>query len=280
VNITVLTTGFDAPHIDLVALLRPTESPGLYYQMMGRGLRIHPAKSDCLVLDMSGNIQRHGPIDTLNERIMAPKAKREGGEAPSKTCPNCEEVVPAGVRECPECRFMFPPPEVARHDTRADTASPISDGPEAQPYWIDRITAVAYEPWTKKGADENAPKTLCVSYYQGMVRVAREWVCVEHPMGGFAHTKAMTWLRERLDPSLTMELSPDDSCMVLIGPDGEEILSAATAAEIVKAGLIRQPTRIQVKPDGKFVSVCGYDLATTSTKQPVTTPPDDEEPPF
>ena len=58
-NVNVLTTGFDAPHIDCVALVRPTASPGLYYQMVGRGFRLHPGKADCLVLDFGGNVLRH-----------------------------------------------------------------------------------------------------------------------------------------------------------------------------------------------------------------------------
>ncbi len=61
-NVNVLTTGFDAPHIDCVALVRPTLSPGLYYQMVGRGFRLHPGKQNCLVLDFGGNVLRHGPI--------------------------------------------------------------------------------------------------------------------------------------------------------------------------------------------------------------------------
>lgn len=39
VNVSVLTTGFDAPHVDLIAILRPTESVSLYQQIVGRGLR-------------------------------------------------------------------------------------------------------------------------------------------------------------------------------------------------------------------------------------------------
>ena len=58
----MLTTGFDAPHIDCVVLLRPTLSPGLYYQMVGRGFRLHPGKMNCLVLDFGGNVVRHGPV--------------------------------------------------------------------------------------------------------------------------------------------------------------------------------------------------------------------------
>ena len=58
-NVNVLTTGFDAPNIDCVAMLRPTMSPGLYYQEVGRGFRLAPGKKDCLVLDFAGNIVRH-----------------------------------------------------------------------------------------------------------------------------------------------------------------------------------------------------------------------------
>lgn len=55
VNVSVLTTGFDAPHVDLIAILRPTESAALYQQMVGRGLRLAPGKQDCLILDYAGN---------------------------------------------------------------------------------------------------------------------------------------------------------------------------------------------------------------------------------
>jgi DNA repair protein RadD len=54
VNVSVLTTGFDAPHVDVIAILRPTESASLYQQIIGRGLRLSPGKVDCLVLDYTG----------------------------------------------------------------------------------------------------------------------------------------------------------------------------------------------------------------------------------
>ena len=54
VNVSVLTTGFDAPHVDVIALLRPTESASLYQQIVGRGLRLSPGKTDCLILDYTG----------------------------------------------------------------------------------------------------------------------------------------------------------------------------------------------------------------------------------
>ena len=50
VNVSVLTTGFDAPHVDVIAILRPTESVALFQQIVGRGLRLSEGKTDCLVL--------------------------------------------------------------------------------------------------------------------------------------------------------------------------------------------------------------------------------------
>ena len=67
-NANVLTTGFDAPETDLIAFCRPTMSPGLYVQMAGRGMRPAEGKTDCLVLDFAGNVQRHGPITDVNPR--------------------------------------------------------------------------------------------------------------------------------------------------------------------------------------------------------------------
>jgi DNA repair protein RadD len=55
VNVSVLTTGFDAPHVDVIALLRPTQSVSLFQQIVGRGLRLAENKEDCLVLDYTGN---------------------------------------------------------------------------------------------------------------------------------------------------------------------------------------------------------------------------------
>ncbi len=55
VNVSVLTTGFDAPHVDFIAILRPTQSVSLYQQIVGRGLRLDEGKTDCLVIDYAGN---------------------------------------------------------------------------------------------------------------------------------------------------------------------------------------------------------------------------------
>ncbi|MEH6627962.1 MAG: DEAD/DEAH box helicase [Motiliproteus sp.] len=84
VNVAVLTTGFDAPHVDLIAILRPTESISLYQQIVGRGLRLSPGKTDCLVLEYAGN----------NYDLYAPEIGSSKPSADTEPvmvfCPQCE----------------------------------------------------------------------------------------------------------------------------------------------------------------------------------------------
>ena len=76
----VLTTGFNAPGVDLIAMLRPTKSTGLYVQMAGRGTRLAPGKADCLVLDFAGNVARHGPIDAVKPKRPGSRRGRGAGQ--------------------------------------------------------------------------------------------------------------------------------------------------------------------------------------------------------
>jgi superfamily II DNA or RNA helicase len=64
-NANVLTTGFDYPDIDLIAMLRPTMSASLYVQMAGRGMRVKSHTDHCLVLDFAGVVETHGPITAV-----------------------------------------------------------------------------------------------------------------------------------------------------------------------------------------------------------------------
>lgn len=93
VSVGTLTTGFDAPHVDLIAVLRATESPGLLQQIIGRGLRLFPGKEDCLVLDYAENIERHG----LHSDLFMPDIRVKGGKNDDV------EVLPA---ECESCGFI------------------------------------------------------------------------------------------------------------------------------------------------------------------------------
>ncbi|WP_413111633.1 DEAD/DEAH box helicase [Thaumasiovibrio sp. DFM-14] len=83
VNVSVLTTGFDAPHVDLIAILRPTESVSLYQQIVGRGLRLADGKTDCLVLDYAGN-----HFDLYQPEVGDPKPD-SNSEIITIPCPAC-----------------------------------------------------------------------------------------------------------------------------------------------------------------------------------------------
>ncbi len=89
VNVSVLTTGFDAPIVDVIALMRPTESAGLLQQIIGRGLRLYDGKEDVLILDYAENLDRHTPDgDIFNPEIKTYVAK-ENSEKVNAVCPEC-----------------------------------------------------------------------------------------------------------------------------------------------------------------------------------------------
>lgn len=70
-NVGVLTTGFDFPELDGIILARPTQSVALYYQMIGRGVRIAKGKKCTKVIDLCGNVKRFGMVEMF--KIIEPK---------------------------------------------------------------------------------------------------------------------------------------------------------------------------------------------------------------
>lgn len=193
VNVGVLTTGFDAPAVDCVVMLRPTQSAGLYYQMVGRGFRLAPEKANCLILDYGNNILEHGPVDAIEPR--ARKSRGERGEAPMKKCPSCDCMNPISATYCENCLEVFPREEKElKHTHRASKAQVVSGEPEIEEY---EVTSVFYYSWLKKGGDpdEKSSHTLCVSYNCGFRDSFREWVCPNHE--GFAREKFESWWKDR-----------------------------------------------------------------------------------
>lgn len=116
-NVAVLTEGFDCPDIGAIILARPTRSLGLFRQMIGRGLRPAPSKSDVVILDHSGAVFRHGFVEepvtwTLSEdrRADSPMQRsRAAGTMPKlTTCPECQAVRFEG-RPCGSCGWRPQP---------------------------------------------------------------------------------------------------------------------------------------------------------------------------
>jgi len=217
----VLTTGFDAPVVDVLAIVRATQSTSLYQQIVGRGMRVSEGKADCLVLDYGGNVARHGPVDDV--KIKERASRKEDGEAPTKTCPQCAAAQPAGARMCSECDFEFPPPE-KKANTQASNLPILSTGgltpskPVATRHEISRVKFALHR---KKGNPDAHP-TMRIDYFGNQdledhgavpIKVASEWVCVQHD--GFAGNKARQWWRDHVSKSVPFPASTMDAVMAL-----------------------------------------------------------------
>ena len=126
VNVDMLTTGFDDPTIQVVALCRATTSLTLYLQMLGRGARISPStgKTHFITLDFGGNKSRFGGYDIDRDWSLWHEKSEGGGVAPMKVCgedsklkkiegagkvkQGCERLILAAYKICPFCGFKYP----------------------------------------------------------------------------------------------------------------------------------------------------------------------------
>jgi DNA repair protein RadD len=183
----VLTTGFDAPCVDVLALVRPTKSASLYVQMAGRGMRTCEGKADCLVLDYGGNIARHNEVDNVRIRDHEVKGK---GDAPSKTCPQCCFEQPAGVRVCIQCGEAFPEPQ-KKANTRASKLAILSTGARTRHTGVEMRFAVH-----RKRSDPDAPALLRVDYLGAAGRIASEYLGIGLP--DWRGDKAAKWWSHRV----------------------------------------------------------------------------------
>lgn len=178
-NADILITGFDYPDIDLIAMCRPTLSPGLYMQTVGRGMRIAPDKTDCLVLDFAGNVKRHGPITA----VRPPDRKGQGhGEAPVKVCEQCQEFVTLSTRVCPVCGWEFPAPEVK--PLRLHNDDIMGNGKTM------RVKSWLWRVYTSNSGKE----MVTITYFSAdnLAEMVTEYLCLLH--GGYAQDKAQRLL--------------------------------------------------------------------------------------
>lgn len=202
VNNNCLTTGVDYAEIDLIVILRPTTSPGLWVQILGRGTRPFYAKGydlttiegrfnamqdggkeNCLVLDFAGNTSRLGPI---NDPVI-PKVKGDkGGTAPVKICESCNTYNHASVRICACCGAEFKFTVGIKEEASKSELIKV-DLPIVETFPVDHIT---YHEHKKLGG----LVSLKVTYFSGL-RTFTEYVCFEHT--GNARLKAEEWWKER-----------------------------------------------------------------------------------
>jgi DNA repair protein RadD len=181
-NANVLTTGFDYPDIDLIAMLRPTMSASLYVQMAGRGMRPKSHTDHCLVLDFAGVVEMHGPITN----VQPPKKGGSGeGEAPVKVCDNCHEIVHISCMICPNCGHEFPPPAEKKLVLRQDDIMGLEDMEMSVTDWH----------WRKHISRASGNEMIALTYYGGLTDPPiTEYLPVLNQ--GFAGNKAMQLLHD------------------------------------------------------------------------------------
>ena len=152
-NANVLTTGFDYPNLDLLVLLRPTASPGLYVQMAGRGMRIKDHTDHCMVLDFAMAVQTHGPIIAVE-----PPRKKGTGDPPIKACPKCHEICAISAKVCPDCDYIFPVTEKPKVELRTDDIMGNSGN------YLD----VSDWQWRQHTSRASGKRMLAATYYGGL----------------------------------------------------------------------------------------------------------------
>lgn len=231
INNAVLTTGTDLPNLDCIVLLRATASSVLYIQMLGRGMRKHPEKQNCLVLDYAGNIERFGAVDLLK----APKKRHSGevepGIKPQKICESCRSPVPISSKQCKDCGYIFPEPERPAHQEAA-TIAPIMAS-EIKPTRHE-VADVKY----KSHIGASGVPTLRVMYYDSWGYLTSEFVCFSHT--GYARDKALAWAMER---GLFGDMPANT----------EEALAIAPSA-------FNKPVFLQTKKNGKYLEIVEYEF--------------------
>jgi DNA repair protein RadD len=225
-NANVLTTGFDYPDIDLIAMVRPTMSPSLYVQMAGRGMRPKSHTDHCLVLDFAGVVETHGPITA----VRPPKKKGDGtGEAPVKVCENCGELCHPTVKECPSCGNPFPAPEPKKWKLA-----------DVDIMGLEGVTMnVSAWRWRKHISASSGNEMLMVRYYGDLSDpTVNEYFTVAHE--GYAGDKARKTL---LSIAKTAGLN-------------EEVLMKTSLADIAsELNNGRAPLSIEYRMDGKFYRI-------------------------
>lgn len=237
VNRDILTTGFDVPDLDCIAMLRPTQSPGLWVQMLGRGTRPAEDKRNCLVLDFARNTERLGPID--DPVLPKRRGKGGGGSAPVRVCPACFTLCHTRKPCCEQCGYEFP--IVANIDGHASHLALLSsqDLPQMEIYPVHSMIAEVHN-------KPERPPSMRVSYYAGHNGAKRfsVFVCLEH--GGVAAKVGREWWRAH-----TRSKAVPDS----------------TDAGITLFEECYVPTHIRVWINKRYPEVMAYDFENTGFGQ-------------
>ncbi len=233
INVGILTTGFNHPPCDAVALVMMTKSKGKLVQILGRAMRAHPGKANALALDYGGSIRELGCIDQL----VSSKVAGEPGKAPTKVCPTCDTYVPASTLKCEHCGHEWEKP-APKLSTEAFDAPILSTQQDAK--WFD-VHDVHYSLHQRidPATNQPMPKSLRVSYYCGGSVNVSEFLAFAHPKPG-ARTLAQRKWRAR-------------SVGDVMPATGEEALGMVAE--------LRKPARLQLRKNGKYWEIVALDYS-------------------
>jgi DNA repair protein RadD len=219
-GVNVFSVGFNIPQVDLIALLRPTCSPGLLIQQVGRGTRKAEGKTDCRVLDFAGNIRRHGPVDSIyvNGRTAA-----NPGDVLTKTCPECQEENLLAATVCTCCGDVFvSEPRRPKHAASADMTSVLPSPATWLP--VRRSEFRAHQ----KYGNPNAPPTLRVDHLCGFSAYS-EYVSFQSHNSGARYYAGQWWhahggrnpVPMRVADALARRNELDCVTEIVVGRDGQ-----------------------------------------------------------
>lgn len=262
VNMGVLTTGFDHPGLDLIIMLRATNSPVLWVQMLGRGTRnvyapgydlstkqgrldaiTNGPKPNCMVLDFAGNTPRLGPI---NDPVIPKKKGKGGGTAPVRVCDGCSTYIHASLRVCPVCGHEYPPEVkiMAKAGNDALIANTRNKKKQEDPIIeVFKVDKVIYTHHKKAGK----PDSMLATYHCGL-RKFTNYVCLEHQ--GYAKKLAKEWWWEAMTRGGQLK--------------GTEVVIPDSVADAMEmAANIPVATHIRVWVNKTYPDIMAYDYSGT-----------------
>lgn len=188
-NCAVLTAGFDEPTVEMIVVNRATMSMPLWLQITGRGSRPTEFKNMFKILDLGGNAITHGDWNAdrdWRDLFHNPKRPRERDQvAPCKSCPECDAIIPAGVRACPFCGYQYPGREEELEAelsdfvvvTRGiDVGALMQENAHRRQYFTffnlgRRIAAQLFKQLGKKGLTDEKAEFALQEYF----KLAQEW---------------------------------------------------------------------------------------------------------
>lgn len=260
INNGILTTGFDMPSLDLIAILRLTKSPGLWVQILGRGTRpdyeegydlavkegrleaiANSDKQNCLILDFGKNTPRLGPI---NDVVMPNKKGKGKSKAPVRLCHGCEiTYFHISLTNCPDCGHYHPR---ALQEEKFNSSSgeeelirkvkvpKVEEPDQVVEFKVNTVEYSLHQP-----KDSSKPNSLLVTYQCG-IRSFSEYMCFDHR--NYPKAKARALWRERVSYTTNAE-----------NPVPESVLEA-----LDRTDELRIPTSIRVTVNKKFNPIVSY----------------------